>query len=387
MTRPAQSLLPGDGATVSVAKTPLLRELTFLQSVIERKNTIPILSTILIQGSGGEISIVGTDLDVSLRTVCPAEVTGQFTAVVQARKFYDIVRNLPDEQIHLVLSENNWVLITSGASEFHLQGQSKENFPSTPTIETFDFTIPAATFNGLIARTAFAITQEESRYALNGALFKLVGGEPLMVATDGHRLALAQARAAVAVEAQSAAQVEQLQVIIPKKALTELTKLTAEKTGDVQVSKDENHLYFKIGARLLTSRMLAGQFPNYDLVIPRGNDKTITVKCEAFTQAVRRASLMADERSHGIKVELSANRLQLSAQSADIGQAREVMPIEYAGESLEVGFNSQYILDFLNVALGDVNVAMKDAQNPVLFTPTADEHYDFRAVVMPMRLI
>lgn len=163
MTRPAQSLLVGDGATVSVAKTPLLRELTFLQSVIERKNTIPILSTILIQGSGNEISIVGTDLDVSLRTVCPAEVTGQFTAVVQARKFYDIVRNLPDEQIHLVLSENNWVLITSGASEFHLQGQSKENFPSTPTIETFDFAISSAALNGLIARTAFAITTEESR--------------------------------------------------------------------------------------------------------------------------------------------------------------------------------------------------------------------------------
>ena len=386
MTSP--KLIPTDGPKIRIAKSPLLKELNLLQTLIERKNTIPILSTILVQGKGTEISIVGTDLDVSLQTVCPAEVEGEFAAVIQARKFFDIIRSLPDSDILIAMSDNNWVTITCGASEFNLQGQSKENFPSVPTIQVFDFTIPASVMHGLITRTSFAITQEESRYALNGSLFRLVNNQPLMVATDGHRLALAQANSQVAVDASAAARVGQLSVIIPKKALNELTKLAAAESGDVQVCKDENHLYFKVGARLLTSRMLAGQFPNYELVIPKTNDKIITLNRDAFTQAVKRAGLMADERSHGVKVDLGKGRLELSAQSADVGQAREVLTIDYEGDGINVGFNCHYVLDFLNVAQGElVTVAFKDEQSPVLFAPASDEAFKTEAVIMPMRLI
>lgn len=382
-------LIPDGGPQIRIAKAPLLKELTLLQSVIERKNTIPILSTILILGRGAEITIIGTDLDVSLQTVCPAEVTGDFACVVQARKFFDIVRSLADAEINMSIGDNNWVTITCGASEFHLQGQSRENFPSTPTIAAFDFTIKAATLSGLITRTAFAITTEESRYALSGSLFRLVDGQPMMVATDGHRLALALANSTVAVDPQAAARVGQLSVVIPKKGLTELVKLTAGEGGDVQISKDDNHLYFKVGARLLTSRMLAGQFPNYEMVIPKGNDKVVTLGREAFAQAVKRAGLMADERSHGIKLELGKGRMELSAQAADVGQAREPLSIEYAGEPLAVGLNCLYVLDFLNngADCDQVTIAFKDEQNPVLFTPAADAAFSVKSIIMPMRLI
>lgn len=382
-------LIPDNGPQIRVAKAPLLRELTLLQSVIERKNTIPILSTILIQGRGGEITIIATDLDVSLQTVCAAEVTGDFACVVQARKFFDIVRSLADAEINMSIGENNWVTITCGASEFHLQGQSRENFPATPTIAAFDFGIAAATLHGLITRTAFAITTEESRYALSGSLFRLVEGQPMMVATDGHRLALATANASVAIDPQAAARVGQLSVVIPKKGLNELAKLTAGESADVQVSKDDNHLYFKVGARLLTSRMLAGQFPNYEMVIPKANDKVVTLKRETLAQAVKRAGLMADERSHGVKLELSKDRMELSAQATEVGQSREVVVIEYAGDSLAVGFNYLYVLDFLNNVADTerVTISFKDEQNPVLFTPDGDTSFSSKSVVMPMRLI
>ncbi|HKS41952.1 MAG TPA: DNA polymerase III subunit beta [Blastocatellia bacterium] len=386
MTSPL--LIKTEGPQIRIAKAPLVKELALLQTLIERKNTIPILSTILIQGRGAEISIVGTDLDVSLQTVCPAEVTGEFSAVVQARKFFDIVRSLPESDILLSMGENNWVTITCGASEFNLHGQNKDTFPAVPTVKDFDFIISASALNGLINRTAFAITQEESRYALNGSLFRVVDSQPLMVATDGHRLALARANTQVVICQSAAAWVSELSVVIPKKALTELAKLTAGHDGGVNISKDDNHLYFKIGARLLTSRMLSGQFPNYDLVIPKTNDTVVSVNRDLLTQAIRRAGIMADERSHGVKIEFASGRLELSAQSAEVGAAREGLNIDYKGAGLTIGFNFLYMIDFLNVISGDmVKIALKDDQSPALFTPESDDSFVAQFVLMPMRLI
>ena len=365
----------------SVSKSSLLKELNLLQGIVEKKSTIPILSNVLIETADSKISFVATDLDVSLQTECPAELSGTGSVVLQARKLFDIVRNLPDAEISFTKEDNDWVKIVCASSQFRIVGQAKEHFPSTPKSEKGGVVIPANVLNGLINRTVFAITQEESRYALNGSLLILSDGKLQMVATDGHRLALAASE----IEQSSD---EALKVIVPKKALIELGKLTAGSDDNLELSRDENHLYFEIQNRNLTSRMLAGQFPNYELVLPKNNDKSVTLNVDKITQAIRRAALMADERSHGVKVDLAGNQLSITSQSADVGEAREVIPIDYTGESLSIGFNAQYLLDFLGVVGTDeVLFEFKDEQSPALMRPAGDEQSNYKYVIMPMRLL
>jgi DNA polymerase-3 subunit beta len=367
----------------SVSKNALLKELNLLQGIVEKKSTIPILSNVLIEtASDSSISLVATDLDVSLQTECVAESATKGSIVLQARKLFDIVRNLPEAEINFTKEENDWVKIICASSQFRIVGQAKEHFPSTPKTEKTGLMIPSNIINGLINRTIFAITQEESRYALNGALLSYGDGKLQMVATDGHRLALASA------DVEAGKHKENVKVIIPKKALTELAKLTAGAEDEVEFSMDENHLYFEIQNRHLTSRMLAGQFPNYELVLPKGNDKTITLNADKITQAIRRAALMADERSHGVKVDLAAAKLGISSQSADVGEAKETIPLDYTGESVSIGFNAAYLLEFLNVvSTDDVLLELKDEQSPALLRPSGDEQFDYKYVVMPMRLL
>lgn len=370
----------------SLSKTALLRELNLLQGVVEKKNTIPILSNILIETTNQSlISLIATDLDVSLHTECTADVNQSGAVVLQARKLFDIVRNLPDADIQFAKEENDRVRISCGASEFKIVGQAKEHFPSTPQAAQAGFSISASVLNNLISRTIFAITQEESRYALNGSLITISSGNLQMVATDGHRLALASSNFDQSSPAESA---DELKVIIPKKALTELLKLTAGVDEPLQFSKDENHLYFNFGQRQLTSRMLAGQFPNYELVLPKNNDKSVPLNTEKIMQSIRRAALMADERSHGVKFELAKGQLNITSQSADVGEAREVIPVDYTGDGMTIGFNAQYLQDFFNV-VGTEEIAfeLKDEQSPALIKPVGDSQYDYKYVVMPMRLL
>lgn len=368
----------------SVSKNALLKELNLLQGIVEKKSTIPILSNVLIEkATDSTIALIATDLDVSLQTECQAESVSDGSIVLQARKLFDIVRNLPDADINFSKEDNDWVKIVCASSEFRIVGQAKEHFPSTPTADKAGVTIPSAVMNTLINRTVFAITQEESRYALNGALLLLSEGALQMVATDGHRLALSTSSLD-----QADTSSEHLKVIIPKKALIELAKLTAGADADLELSRDENHLYFEVQNRYLTSRMLAGQFPNYDLVLPKNNDKSIVLNVDKITQAIRRAALMADERSHGVKVDLSSGKLSITSQSADVGEAKEVIPLDYSGDSISIGFNAQYVLDFLGVVGTDeVMFEFKDEQSPALMRPAGDGGSEYKYVVMPMRLL
>jgi len=363
----------------------LLKELNLLQGIVEKKTTIPVLSSVLIETvSETLVSLVATDLDVSLQTECAAEVLEAGSVVLQARRLFDMVRYLPDADIDFAKEANDWTRITCAASEFRLAGQAKEHFPSTPKPGNPEMSIPSAALHDLIGRTVYAITQEESRYALSGALLTFSEGRLRMVATDGHRLALADC----GIGEVPATEKEQLKVIIPKKALTEVLKLTAAVDEIIEFSTDANHLYFKQGQRHLTSRMLAGQFPNYDLVLPKGNDKVVTLNTERIAQAVRRAALMADERSHGIKYELGQGRLNISSQSADVGESRETIAVDYTGADLTIGFNAQYLLDFLGVvATEEIIFELKDEQSPALMKPAGEDNASYRYVVMPMRLL
>jgi DNA polymerase III subunit beta len=367
----------------TIARGELLRELSLLQGVVEKKNTIPILSNVLIDTlNESRVSLVATDLDVSLTTECSADVNTAGAVVVQARKLFDIVRSLPDANISFFKDGNDWVKVACGASEFKVVGQAKEHFPSTPVSKEPGRLIPSSRLSRLIGRTIYSITQEESRYALNGALFVLGSGRLQMVATDGHRLALASTKL------DDTDVGEQIKVIVPKKALSELLKLSAGVEEPTEFRMDENHLFFGIGRRQLTSRTLTGQFPNYELVMPKNNDKSVELNCEEVTQSIRRAALMADERSHGVKFELSKGKLSMTSQSADVGESRELVPVDYNGESVTIGFNAQYLVDFLTVVGTEkVLFEFKDEQSPALLKPLDEAEDEYRYVVMPMRLL
>jgi DNA polymerase III subunit beta len=372
----------------TIEKGDLLKELNLVQGVVERKNTIPILSNLLIASDGDtRISIIGTDLDVTLRTGAEAKVADGGAIVVSARKLFDIVRSLPDAPVHFTQESNDWVTIECGNSRFKVVGQAKEHFPSVPEWKEAQYRIPAEVLKTLVNRTIFAITQEESRYTLNGALFRMLGDNVRMVATDGHRLAYVE-KGGVATDAQKAGgNGDEIKALIPKKTLAELQKLTGESDDLVEFSKDENHLFFRVGDRTLISRMLSGQFPNYELVMPKDNDRSVVLDGNQFQSAIRRVALMADERSRAIKLTLTGEGVNITSQSSEVGEAKETLETSYEGPDVTIGFNAQYIQDFLGVAgEGDVTFEFKDGQSQAQLRPVGTPEYDYRYVVMPMRL-
>src|ERR1700720_3107074 len=270
---------------ITVSKFELLRELTATQGVVERKTTIPILSNYLFEAAGDKLSLTATDLDLSLRTSCNAKVKKEGACTIPARKLYDYVKLLPDADITIRLLENHWVSIRCGRSNTKMVGMARSNFPGLPVFPSAGvIKIPAAVLRSMIAKTGFAIASEESRYTLNGALMGLKPESITMVATDGHRLAHIE-RGGEKFEGVSG----ELKTLIPKKAMDELRSLLDSTDAEtIEFAKDESTLYFRIGQRLLTSRQLTGQFPNYEAVLPKDNTKSITLHCEELSRAISR---------------------------------------------------------------------------------------------------
>ena len=364
----------------SVSKSALLKELNLVQGVVERKNTIPILSHLLLESVAGGISIKGTDLDVSLTTQCEAEVKQTGAICLQAKKLFEIVRALPEAEIEFEISEQEQVKITCLKSRFKMVGLGKDNFPEVKTFDAPTVPLPASLLVTFISRTVFAITNEESRYALNGAKFEVSDEGVRMIATDGHRLSFIQKQ-------DKFYEGEKIDVLIPRKTLNELARLSAESDGTVEFGKDDNHLYFKVGKRLLSSRMLTGQFPNYELVLPKGNDQRATTDANLVASALRRVALMADERSHSVKLEVGSNTLKVSSQAAEVGESHDEIAVDYSGPDITAGFNAQYLLDFFTVIQdGAVFFEFKDGNSQVQLRSGTENEYDFRYIVMPMRL-
>lgn len=366
-----------------ISRGALQKELTFVQGVVERKNTIPVLANILIESAGEDaIRISGTDLDVTIRCDADAEeIKSQGAICVQARKLFDIARLLPDAQVSFRKEENEWVTVECNRSKFRLPGIAKETFPELPGFKSTPLKLPAALLKLLIDRTIFAITQEEGRYTLSGAKFELDRKGVKMVTTDGHRLAY------VSVTDGLKDVDGELDVLIPRKTLAELTKLTTDFDGEISLGADENHVYFQIGSRLLISRMLSGQFPNYEMVMPKNNDQSATFDTSALSQAVRRVALMADDRSHAIRFHLSKEQLLISSQNAEEGEARETLETDFGGDDTDIGFNAQYLQDFLNVVGSDkVAFEFKDGNSQAQLKPVSDDKQEYKYIVMPMRL-
>ena len=367
----------------SVSKTALLNELNTTQGVVERKTTIPILSNLLVEAHGSRVTITATDLELSVRTSCEAKVRKEGAGTIPAKKLLELVRLLPEGEIKFKLLENHWVEIISDRKKYKLVGMAKENFPALPAMPHVLVKIPAALLEGLISKTKFAISMEESRYTLNGGLLILKPDSLAMVATDGHRLALAET------DQKLAGLNGEVRVLIPKKAMDEVEKLSSIAGGDAKMdfAKDESHLFFQVGQRLLISRILTGQFPNYEAVLPRDNNKSVVLERVEFADAVRRVSQLADQRSHAVKFAASGEGIEISASSPEYGEARESIEKEYKGDPISIGFNSSYVLDFLAAAAdGPISIELKDEQSAGQMRPLADESYRYRYIIMPMRI-
>ena len=367
----------------TISRSVLQKELGFVQGTVEKKNTIPALSNILIESVGeGTIRILGTDLDVTLRCETEAEIKTPGSMCVGARKLFEIVRVLPEAPVSFRREENNWATVKCERSNFRIAGVERDSFPEVPSFKSAPVKLAASIFKTFIDRTIFAITLEESRYTLSGAKFMLNKSGAKMVTTDGHRLAYIERK-----DLGPNPPTEEIDALIPRKTLAELTKLTSNYEGDIGLGADENHVYFEVGPRLLISRTLTGQFPNYEMVMPKGNDKTAEFDSASLGQAIRRVALMADDRSHAIRFHLTPGSLHISSETAEEGKASEVVTTEYAGEATEIGFNAAYLQDFLSVVHdGSVAFEFKDGNSQAQLRPSNDDGYDYKYIVMPMRL-
>ncbi len=363
-----------------VSQAALQNELQFLQGIAEKKKTIPILSNILIRAQGDFLTLSATDLEVSLTAGCEAQVEEPGGITVSAKKIFEIVRALAGEEISFLLTDGSWLEITCGNSFFRLVGLDPNDFPDIPTNDFSSAeTISHEVFKGLIGKTIFAVTQEDARYALNGALLEMDSTTIRMVATDAHRLAMAEEAFGSSVEVRA---------IVPKKTLTELRNLGGGEE-EMLFAQDDHHLFFKVGHRVLSTRVIEGQFPSYEKVIPADNPLEIVFAKEPMAGAIRRVSLLASQRSHAVRFKFAVGEVTISSSNPELGEAVESVAVQYEGEELEVSFNAQYVLDFLSAVEGEeVVFRLKNPASQGLLEPreqsTGSSRYKY--VIMPMRM-
>jgi len=370
---------------LTIERAALLKSLAHVQSVVERRTTIPILSNVKLDGRSGRLSLNATDMDLDILETVPADIARPGATTAPAHTLFEIVRKLPEgSQVEIeVREEDGQLTLRSGRSKFSLACLPVEDFPVLSEGELpFRFTLTAAELKVLIDRTRFAISTEETRYYLNGIYLHAASGEegPTLraVATDGHRLA----RAEVTLP-DGAAGIPG--VIIPRKTVAEVRKLIDETEGEITIALSETKLKFAFADAELTSKLIDGTFPDYERVIPTGNDKVLDVNCKSFAQAVDRVSAISSEKSRAIKLSLVAGTATLSASSPESGSAVEEIEANYQASPLEIGFNSRYLLDILSQVEGDTaRFAMADAASPTVVREVADGSAIY--VLMPMRV-
>lgn len=367
---------------LTVEKSALAKALSHVQSVVERRQTIPILANVLVEAKDNEILLKATDNEVEIAETLPAVVETAGSTTVPAHRLYEIVRKLPDgAQIAFALAENGQLALTSGRAKFALAALPADGFPTLAQEPLpIAFTLSAADLAGLIGKTSFAVSLEETRYNLNGIYFHERSGEkPALaaVATDGHRLACAQ----IALPDGAAGMPG---IIVPRKTIAEISKLIAEADAAVAVSLSANQIRFQAGDVVLSSRLIDGTYPEYEKVIPVGNDKVLEADAAVLTGVVERVSVVS-EKSRGIKMLLRPNVLHASAAAVDEGSAEDEMDVAYTADEIEIGFNFRYLLDILaQIKGGTVRLRLQDGISPVILQDTQDERALF--VLMPMRV-
>ncbi len=363
----------------SIKKEDILQELQLLQGIVEKRSTMPILGNILMTAAENEVELTGTDLEVGLQTHFQAEVEEPGSLTISGKKLFEIVRSLAGgKTVHFKESENLMMEITSGDSQFKVLCLPKDDYPQVPEPKfEKNIVLPLGTMRTMIDRVYFAITQEQ-RYYLNGALMILSDKKIELISTDGHRLAYTSS----VLEGLNLD--TEIRGIVSKKTLGEMRKFEDEK---LEFDLDENNLFFKVNNRTLISRIIEGKFPNYEAVIPKDNPIVISIVRDEIADAIRRVSLLSTERSKGIKFNIQKNQIILFSSNPEIGEARDRVEVEYDGEEFEIGFNSQYLLDFLtSVKAERICFEMKDENSATLMRPEVEEDVKDIYVIMPMKI-
>ena len=373
---------------LSIRKSDLQRELQLFQGIVERKNTIPILANVLIEAnSESTVQLLATDLEVGLRSRCPASVVRGGSLTIPAKKLYEIVRALPETDIRIQQGAKGAVKVAAEKFDSRMQTLPWEDFPKLPEIGGGSpVSLPRQVLWEMVAKTQFAITGEDTRYFLNGGLFIVQPDKLTLVATDGHRLALVSAPRE---KTKGSKGEDEVRVILPKKTLWELSRLLADGDEDIQYECGENHLFFNVDGRQLISRMIDAQFPAYERVIPTGNDKQVEFERDRLASAIKRVALLSSERSRAIKLQINTGKVDITSSSPEVGEATETLSVEYDGAALEICFNAQYILDFLGVVGTDnVQLEFKDEMSQAVMRPvgTDNDGCDYTYVIMPMRV-
>jgi len=363
---------------IRVKRSELLNELVPMQGIVERRTTIPVLSHILLRGDGDQLGLAATDLDVSLTTSCRADVNGEGGIAVQARKFVEIIRAVVGDEVELAVEDEKRLTISAGKSRFKINGLSPEDFPTLPDVkEDEGIPIPFAQFKAMIGKIIFAVSTEESRFQLNGALVRLKDEGLELVATDGHRLALVENPLAGSKDGEG--------VLVPRKALQELLRFEGEET--VTFRRGEHHLSFRLGQRELICRILEGTFPDYERVIAKDNDKKVVFDRRNLAEAVQRVALLTGDRARAVIMVLEDQQLIISAANPDLGEATEELDCEYGGSEIRLGINPDYMGQFL-AAVGTEKVyfELKDENTQAIGFPVDGSDQRYLCVIMPMRI-
>ena len=373
---------------VRIARDELLTGLQRVQGVVEKRNTMPILSNILLEAKQDGVEIVATDLEIGMRGLYKGTVLSTGGVTISARKLFEIVKEVPPGDIELMAADNNWTTIQAGKSQFKVVGLPSSEYPALPTIER-EGLIPLSGegFLELIRKTLFAAGDNDARYILNGLLVTLVATDKKtslrLVGTDGHRLAVAEQEVG---KAANKGVPQEIKAIIPKKAAHEIRHLL-EEGGDAEplIGFSKNLMIFRKSGLLLTSRLMEGNYPNYQQVIPKENGKKISVSRSELESALRRVSVLAKDKASAVKISFASGQMTLFSSSPDYGEATEELPARYEGETVNTGFNARYLLDAFNVMDGDtISLQMETPLSPCLIQEP--ESPGFKCVVMPIKV-
>ncbi|WP_305045492.1 DNA polymerase III subunit beta [Geoalkalibacter sp.] len=368
-----------------IEKQVFLKALGRVQAIVERKNTIPVLANVLIDAVGETITLTATDLEVGMRATYPATIEDSGRITVSAKKLFEIVRELPEGEISFRAKENCWIEIRCGKALFNLVGLSPEEFPFFPAANNPETIIlSSAELGRMIEKTAFAMSTDETKYNLNGIFFRATedndGSFLNLVATDGHRLA----KIASPLTAPPPAELQR-GAIFPRKGIFELKKLAEEGAEDIHLTFMDNSAQIAKGHTTLIMRLIDGQFPDYERVIPKANDQTAEISTEDFLHALRRMSTLASEKSKGVRIALKPDQLEISSSNPELGDGREDLEVSYQGQEVAIGFNARYLLDILQTHTEEkILFKIKDNLSPALITGDSEKNY--LAVIMPMRL-
>ena len=365
----------------TIDKTLLIKPLSHIQSIVERRNTIPILSNVVIKAHSGVLSLSATDMDIDILENIECNVLEEGNATITAHILYEIVKKLPDGSELTLEKNNNNATLISNKSKFTLPLLPIEDYPDISDGELEDsFLITSGNLRRLIDRTKFAISIEETRYYLNGIFFHILNKDLIAVATDGHRLAKASVPMPTGAENLEG-------IIVPRKTINEIRKLIDEIPSDteINVSFSDSRIKFKAGKTILTSKLIDGNFPDYEKVIPSQNKNVLNIDSQLFSESIDRVSTIFSDKSRSIKLIITNNVLKLDASSPDTGFASEEIQVDYIGEDLNIGFNSRYLLDITSqIGSGEITILFDDDGSPALINSKNDNQACF--VIMPMRI-